>query len=122
VLLAVFVTDLFQVPSLLFLSSHAVSVITLGVPSGLVIDCGYSETVVLPVNALLTAFIMQVMDSVCRSVILCVSLHDFPTSSQHSVEIMFYNLDEQLNRSWVLHSNLSYCVHFWFFLIRAKSG
>jgi len=39
-----------QVPSLLFLSSHAVSVITLGIPSGLVVDCGYAETVVLPVN------------------------------------------------------------------------
>jgi len=39
-----------QVPSLLFVSSHAVSVITLGIPSGLVIDCGYAETVVLPVS------------------------------------------------------------------------
>lgn len=39
----------FEVPSLLFLSSHAVSVITLGIPSGLVVDCGYEETVVLPV-------------------------------------------------------------------------
>ena len=43
------VVCLFQIPSLLFLSSHAVSVITLGIPSALVIDCGYAETVVLPV-------------------------------------------------------------------------
>jgi actin-related protein 10 len=39
----------FEVPSLFFASSHTVSLFTLGIPSALVLDCGYSETVVLPV-------------------------------------------------------------------------
>ncbi|XP_036398244.1 actin-related protein 10-like [Megalops cyprinoides] len=39
----------FEVPSVLFAPSHLVSVLTLGINSALVMDCGYTETLVLPV-------------------------------------------------------------------------
>lgn len=39
----------FEVPSILFTASHIMAALTLGVPSCLVMDCGYYETVVLPV-------------------------------------------------------------------------
>uniref|UniRef100_A0AAY4BYJ9 Actin-related protein 10 n=1 Tax=Denticeps clupeoides TaxID=299321 RepID=A0AAY4BYJ9_9TELE len=39
----------FEVPSILFAPSHLLSVMTLGVNSALVMDCGYTETLVLPV-------------------------------------------------------------------------
>ncbi|KAJ8274885.1 hypothetical protein COCON_G00095100 [Conger conger] len=39
----------FEVPSVLFAPSHLMSVMTLGINSALVMDCGYSETLVLPV-------------------------------------------------------------------------
>ncbi|KAL4613143.1 actin-related protein 10 [Arapaima gigas] len=39
----------FQVPSVLFAPSHLMSVLTLGINSALVMDCGYTETLVLPV-------------------------------------------------------------------------
>lgn len=42
-----------QVPSILFTASHIMAALTLGVPSCLVMDCGYYETVVLPVSLLL---------------------------------------------------------------------
>ena len=35
------------------------SVITLGIPSGLVIDCGYAETVVLPVSRFVYIFVVH---------------------------------------------------------------
>ncbi|KAK2864086.1 hypothetical protein Q7C36_003240 [Tachysurus vachellii] len=39
----------FEVPSVLFAPSHLMSIMTLGVNSALVMDCGYTETLVLPV-------------------------------------------------------------------------
>uniref|UniRef100_A0A671T1X4 Actin-related protein 10-like n=1 Tax=Sinocyclocheilus anshuiensis TaxID=1608454 RepID=A0A671T1X4_9TELE len=39
---------LLQVPSVLFAPSHLMSVMTLGIQSALVMDCGYTETLVLP--------------------------------------------------------------------------
>uniref|UniRef100_A0A8C6LRS0 Actin related protein 10 n=1 Tax=Nothobranchius furzeri TaxID=105023 RepID=A0A8C6LRS0_NOTFU len=39
----------FEVPSVLFAPSHLMAVMTLGINSALVMDCGYSETLVLPV-------------------------------------------------------------------------
>ncbi|KPP60284.1 actin-related protein 10-like [Scleropages formosus] len=39
----------FEVPSVLFAPSHLMSVLTLGINSALVMDCGYTETLVLPV-------------------------------------------------------------------------
>ncbi|XP_051951628.1 actin-related protein 10 [Xyrauchen texanus] len=39
----------FEVPSVLFAPSHLMSVMTLGVQSALVMDCGYTETLVLPI-------------------------------------------------------------------------
>ncbi|XP_036405612.1 actin-related protein 10 [Megalops cyprinoides] len=39
----------FEVPSVLFAPSHLMSVMTLGINSALVMDCGYTETLVLPV-------------------------------------------------------------------------
>ncbi|KAJ8341605.1 hypothetical protein SKAU_G00338960 [Synaphobranchus kaupii] len=39
----------FEVPSVLFAPGHLMSVLTLGVNSALVMDCGYTETLVLPV-------------------------------------------------------------------------
>lgn len=48
----------FEVPSVLFAPHHLLALFTLGVPSGLIMDCGYTETVVLPVyegNAILKA-------------------------------------------------------------------
>ena len=38
-----------QVPSVLFAPSHLMSIMSLGINSGLVMDCGYTETLVLPV-------------------------------------------------------------------------
>ena len=35
---------------MLFAPNHLVSLFTLGLPSALVLDCGYSETLVLPVS------------------------------------------------------------------------
>ncbi|KAK3730366.1 hypothetical protein QZH41_014847, partial [Actinostola sp. cb2023] len=40
----------FEVPSVLFAPCHLVSLFTLGVPTGLVIDCGYNESLVLPIS------------------------------------------------------------------------
>ncbi|XP_076874036.1 actin-related protein 10 [Brachyhypopomus gauderio] len=39
----------FEVPSVLFAPSHLMSIMTLGINSALVMDCGYTETLVLPV-------------------------------------------------------------------------
>ncbi|XP_023684316.1 actin-related protein 10 [Paramormyrops kingsleyae] len=39
----------FEVPSVLFAPSHLMSVLTLGINSALVMDCGYAETLVLPI-------------------------------------------------------------------------
>ncbi|CAF89326.1 unnamed protein product [Tetraodon nigroviridis] len=39
----------FEVPSVLFAPSHLMAVMTLGINSALVMDCGYTETLVLPV-------------------------------------------------------------------------
>ncbi|CAL8315984.1 unnamed protein product [Merluccius merluccius] len=39
----------FEVPSVLFAPSHLMSIMTLGLNSALVMDCGYTETLVLPV-------------------------------------------------------------------------
>ncbi|TSK58019.1 Actin-related protein 10 [Bagarius yarrelli] len=38
----------FEVPSVLFAPSHLMSIMTLGINSALVMDCGYTETLVLP--------------------------------------------------------------------------
>uniref|UniRef100_A0A3B3Y297 Actin related protein 10 n=1 Tax=Poecilia mexicana TaxID=48701 RepID=A0A3B3Y297_9TELE len=39
----------FEVPSVLFAPSHLMAVMTLGINSALVMDCGYTETLVLPI-------------------------------------------------------------------------
>lgn len=39
-----------QVPSVLFAPSHLMAIMTLGINSALVMDCGYTETLVLPVS------------------------------------------------------------------------
>lgn len=39
----------FEVPSLLFAPSHLISLMPLGISTGLVLDCGYKETIVIPV-------------------------------------------------------------------------
>ncbi|XP_028677032.1 actin-related protein 10 [Erpetoichthys calabaricus] len=39
----------FEVPSILFAPSHLMSLLTLGINSAMVMDCGYTETLVLPV-------------------------------------------------------------------------
>lgn len=41
---------IFQVPSVLFAPSHLMAIMTLGINSALVMDCGYTETLVLPVS------------------------------------------------------------------------
>uniref|UniRef100_A0A8C4DAT1 Actin related protein 10 n=1 Tax=Dicentrarchus labrax TaxID=13489 RepID=A0A8C4DAT1_DICLA len=40
----------FEVPSVLFAPSHLMAIMTLGINSALVMDCGYTETLVLPVS------------------------------------------------------------------------
>uniref|UniRef100_A0A7N8Y934 Actin related protein 10 n=1 Tax=Mastacembelus armatus TaxID=205130 RepID=A0A7N8Y934_9TELE len=44
----------FEVPSVLFAPSHLMAIMTLGINSALVMDCGYTETLVLPVYELLS--------------------------------------------------------------------
>lgn len=39
----------FEVPSVLFAPHHLLALFTLGIPSGLVLDCGFTETIVLPI-------------------------------------------------------------------------
>lgn len=39
----------FEVPSILFAPSHLVSLFTLGISTGLVLDCGFMEALLLPV-------------------------------------------------------------------------
>uniref|UniRef100_H3BHZ2 Actin related protein 10 n=1 Tax=Latimeria chalumnae TaxID=7897 RepID=H3BHZ2_LATCH len=39
----------FEVPSVLFAPSHLMSLLTLGINSAMVLDCGYTETLVLPI-------------------------------------------------------------------------
>uniref|UniRef100_A0A3Q2QWI4 Actin related protein 10 n=1 Tax=Fundulus heteroclitus TaxID=8078 RepID=A0A3Q2QWI4_FUNHE len=39
----------FEVPSVLFAPSHLMAIMTLGINSALVMDCGYTETLVLPI-------------------------------------------------------------------------
>ncbi|KAJ6652748.1 hypothetical protein lerEdw1_010939 [Lerista edwardsae] len=41
-----------QVPSVLFAPSHLMSLLTLGINSAMVLDCGYTESLVLPVSFL----------------------------------------------------------------------
>ena len=43
------ICHLFQVPSVLFAPSHLMAVFTMGISSALVLDSGYTETVVVPV-------------------------------------------------------------------------
>ena len=43
-------SGVFQVPSVLFAPSHLMAIMTLGINSALVMDCGYTETLVLPVS------------------------------------------------------------------------
>ncbi|MGH0187669.1 UNVERIFIED_CONTAM: hypothetical protein FKN15_026006 [Acipenser sinensis] len=40
----------FEVPSVLFAPSHLMALLTLGIDSALVLDCGYTETLALPVS------------------------------------------------------------------------
>ncbi|MBN3284085.1 ARP10 protein, partial [Polyodon spathula] len=40
----------FEVPSVLFAPSHLMAILTLGIDSALVLDCGYTETLALPVS------------------------------------------------------------------------
>ncbi|RMX35520.1 hypothetical protein pdam_00003835 [Pocillopora damicornis] len=40
----------FEVPSVLFAPHHLLALFTLGIPSGLVLDCGFTETIVLPIS------------------------------------------------------------------------
>lgn len=42
--------DICQVPSVLFAPSHLMAIMSLGINSALVMDCGYTETLVLPVS------------------------------------------------------------------------
>ena len=53
--------DFLQVPSVLFTPSHLVSLFTLGLPSALVLDCGYTETLVLPVSFLFETLTAQIL-------------------------------------------------------------
>uniref|UniRef100_A0A3B4AB31 Uncharacterized protein n=1 Tax=Periophthalmus magnuspinnatus TaxID=409849 RepID=A0A3B4AB31_9GOBI len=46
----------FEVPSVLFAPSHLMAVMTLGINSALVMDCGHTETLVLPVSSLFEYF------------------------------------------------------------------
>lgn len=39
----------FEIPSLLFVPSHLMALFTLGIPSALVLDAGYCETIALPI-------------------------------------------------------------------------
>lgn len=39
-----------QVPSVLFAPSHLMAIMSLGINSAMVMDCGYTETLVLPVS------------------------------------------------------------------------
>ncbi|VDK21278.1 unnamed protein product [Taenia asiatica] len=39
----------FEVPSILFAPAHLMALFTLGISTGLVLDCGYSEALVLPI-------------------------------------------------------------------------
>ena len=43
---------MFQVSSVMFASGHLTSLLTLGVNTGLVMDVGYTETLVVPVSLL----------------------------------------------------------------------
>jgi hypothetical protein len=45
------------VPSVLFAPCHLLSLFTLGVPTGLVIDCGHNESLVLPISFLLLYYL-----------------------------------------------------------------
>ena len=42
-----------KVPSVLFAPHHLLALFTLGVPSGIVLDCGFTEAIVLPISFLL---------------------------------------------------------------------
>ena len=44
---------MFQVSSVMFASGHLTSLLTLGVNTGLVMDVGYTETLVVPVSLFL---------------------------------------------------------------------
>ena len=46
-----------QVPSVLFAPCHLMAIFTLGIQTGLVVDCGYNETVVLPISFTVCIFV-----------------------------------------------------------------
>ena len=48
---------MFQVSSVMFASGHLTSLLTLGVNTGLVMDVGYTETLVVPVSLFLCLFV-----------------------------------------------------------------
>jgi len=72
-------------------SSHAVSVITLGIPSGLVIDCGYAETVVLPVNIFLTVLQLYKMWLLTR---FCITFYCFFFLFVNFTSLCMYDADK----------------------------
>jgi actin-related protein len=51
--------DYFQVPSLSFVPIHLMALMTTGLTTGLVIDCGHLETTTLPVSILYTSIIAR---------------------------------------------------------------
>lgn len=46
--------DYFQVPSISFVPTHLMALLTTGLTTGLVIDVGHLETSILPVNVALS--------------------------------------------------------------------
>uniref|UniRef100_UPI003F58B0FB actin-related protein 10 isoform 2 n=1 Tax=Danio rerio TaxID=7955 RepID=UPI003F58B0FB len=61
----------FEVPSVLFAPSHLMSIMTLGLQSALVMDCGYTETLVLP-ESLNCGVCVCVCVCFCVCVFVCV--------------------------------------------------
>uniref|UniRef100_A0A8C4ZXD6 Actin related protein 10 n=1 Tax=Gadus morhua TaxID=8049 RepID=A0A8C4ZXD6_GADMO len=53
----------FEVPSVLFAPSHLMAIMTLGLSSALVMDCGYTETLVLPVSFTMEDWDVTELDS-----------------------------------------------------------
>ncbi|EMR10666.1 hypothetical protein PNEG_01366 [Pneumocystis murina B123] len=90
----------FQVPSITFLSSHVLVLVSLGLNSGIVIDIGSKETSVLPIYDLrpMTSFIVtsSLASNICFSRLKYLLIH---YSTPRLESLTFYDVQDFLQRA-----------------------
>lgn len=83
----------FEVPSLLFAPSHLISLMPLGISTGLVLDCGYQETIVIPVSLIsysLTNFLKNITCKVCDNTPVLKAWQALPVGGKAIHKYLFF--------------------------------